>query len=153
MWWADWKANKDDRHATYVIARLEADAFPSLGAKPVGELTAPAFVRMAKAIEARGAADIARRVLQTCNQVMRYAVAHGIADRNPVADVKPGDVLRARRQVNFARIEVSELPELLRKIEAYAGGPYLRLPLAKCNAWGGASPLWRWRVSWRRKRI
>ena len=65
------------------------------------ELTAPAFVRLAKGIEARGAADIARRVLQTCGQVMRYAVAHGLADRNPVADVKPGDVLRARRQVNY----------------------------------------------------
>lgn len=60
---------------------------------------------------------------------MRYAVAHGIAERNPVADVKPGDVLRARRQVNFARIEVAELPDLMRKIEAYAGSPYTRLAI------------------------
>ena len=129
LWWNDWKANKAERHAGYVMARLEADAFPAFGAKPVAEITAPAFVRLAKSIEARGAADIARRVLQSCGQVMRYAVAHGLADRNPVADVKPGDVLRARRQVNFARIEVAELPELLRKIEAYAGGPYTRLAL------------------------
>lgn len=129
LWWNDWKGNKDARHAGYVMARLEADAFPAIGAKPVADLAAPAFVRMAKAIEARGAADIARRVLQTCGQVMRYAVAHGLAERNPVADVKPGDVLRARRQVNFARIEVAELPELLRKIEAYAGSPYTRLAM------------------------
>ena len=128
-WWGDWRANKAERHAGYVIARLEADAFPVIGTKPVADLTAPAFVRIAKSIEARGAADIARRVLQTCGQVMRYAVAHGLSERNPVADVKPGDVLRARRQVNFARIEVAELPELLRKIEAYAGGPYTRLAL------------------------
>ena len=93
------------------------------------ELTAPAFVRLAKSIEARGAADIARRVLQTCGQVMRYAVAHGLAERNPVADVKPGDVLRARRQVNYARIEVSDLPELLRRIDAYQGSPYTRLAM------------------------
>lgn len=129
LWWNDWKANKAERHAGYVIARLEADAFPAIGTKGVADLTAPAFVRMAKQIEARGAADIARRVLQTCGQVMRYAVAHGLADRNPVADVKPGDVLLARRQVNFARIEVAELPELLRKIEAYAGSPYTRLAM------------------------
>jgi integrase len=129
LWFNDWKANKAERHAGYVIARLEADAFPLLGAKPVAELTAPAFVHLAKSIEARGAADIARRVLQTCGQVMRYAVAHGLADRNPVADIKPGDVLRARRQVNFARIELQELPELLRKIEAYAGSAYTRLAL------------------------
>jgi integrase len=129
QWWNDWKANKAERSASYVITRLESDAFPTIGTKPVNELIAPDFVRMAKAVEARGAADIARRVLQTCGQVMRYAVAHGLADRNPVADVKPGDVLRARRQVNFARIEVAELPELLRKIEAYAGSPYTRLAL------------------------
>jgi integrase len=128
-WWEHWRANKAERHAGYVIARLEADAFPAFGEKPVNELTSPAFVRMAKSIEARGAADIARRVLQTCGQVMRYAVAHGLTDRNPVADVKPGDVLRARRQVNFARIELSELPELLRKIEGYTGGPFTRLGL------------------------
>ncbi|MBL8376993.1 MAG: tyrosine-type recombinase/integrase [Burkholderiales bacterium] len=128
-WWKGWAANKAERHAGYVIARLEADAFPRIGARSVDAILAPEFVKMAKAIEARGAADIARRVLQTCGQVMRYAVAHGLAERNPVADVKPGDVLRARRQVNFARIEVAELPELLRKIEVYPGAPYTRLAL------------------------
>jgi integrase len=129
LWWNDWKGNKAERHAGYVITRLEADAFPLIGTKPVDELTAPAFVRMAKGIESRGAADIARRVLQTCGQIMRYAVAHGHAERNPVADVRPGDVLQARRQVNFARIEVEELPELLRKIEAYPGSVYTRMAL------------------------
>jgi integrase len=129
QWWQDWSANKAQRHAGYVLKRLETDAFPVIGSKAIGELAAPAFVRMAKKIEERGAADIARRVLQTCGQVMRYAVAHGLADRNPVADVKPGDVLRARQQVNFARVETAELPELLRKIEAYAGSPYTRLAL------------------------
>ena len=129
QWWQDWSANKAQRHAGYVLKRLEADAFPLIGARSVRDLDAPAFVRMAKRIEARGAAVIARRVLQTCGQVMRYAVAHGLAPRNPVADVRPGDVLRARRQVNFARIEVFELPELLRKILAYAGTPYTRLAL------------------------
>jgi Arm DNA-binding domain len=107
QWWADWSANKSPRHAGYVIARLEADAFPAIGARPVDDLTAPAFVRLAKSIETRGAADIARWVLQTCGQVMRYAVAHGLAERNPVADVKPGgraagaaaDQLRAHQGV------------------------------------------------------
>jgi len=129
LWWTDWSANKAERHADYVIKRLEADAFPAIGAKPVTELTAPAFVRMAKAIEARGAADIARRVLQTCGQIMRYAAGHGITSRNPVADVRPGDVLKARRQTNFARIDTEDLPELMRKIMAYDGSVYTRLAL------------------------
>lgn len=128
-WWTDWSGNKNERHATYVMKRLEADAFPRIGSRPVSELNAPAFVRMAKSIEARGAADIARRVLQTCGQVMRYAVAHGLVERNPVAEVRPGDVPKARQQVNFARIELADLPELLRKFMAYDGSVYTRLAL------------------------
>lgn len=129
MWWADWSANKAERHADYVIKRLEADAFPVIGAKPVDKLTAPEFVRLAKSIEVRGAADIARRVYQTCGQIMRYAVAHGLADRNPVAEVKPGDVLKARRQTNYARIDLDDLPDLMRKIMAYDGSVYTRIAL------------------------
>lgn len=52
-----------------------------------------------------------------------------MADRNPVADVKPGDVLKARRQINFARIELENLPELLRKVTAYDGSIYTRVAL------------------------
>ena len=129
QWWADWSTNKAERHAGYVITRLEADAFPEIGAKPISQLTAPDFVRMAKRIESRGAADIARRVYQTCGQVMRYAVAHGLANRNPVADVKPGDILKARQQTNIARIELAELPDLMRKIMAYDGSVFTRLAL------------------------
>ena len=128
-WFADWKVNKAERHADYTLRRLETEVFPVIGARNVRDLDTPAFVRMTKAIEARGACDIARRVLQMCGQVMRYAVAHGIANRNPVADVKPGDILQSRKQVNFARIDVEELPMLMRKIMAYQGSVYTRLAL------------------------
>jgi integrase len=128
-WWSDWKADKTERHARYMLTRLEADAFPELGAKAVDELTAPAFVRMAKRIEARGASELPRRLLEACGQVMRYAVAHGLAERNPVADVKPADVLKPRQVENYARVGTDELPELLRRIEVYNGSPYTRLAL------------------------
>lgn len=128
-WWADWKANKTERYADYVLKRLEADAFPELGHKPVASLTAPAFVRMAKKVDARGAGELARRVLETCGQVMRWAVAHGLTERNPVAEVKPGDVLKPRTVENFARVGAAELPELMRQINAYRGGVFTRLAL------------------------
>lgn len=128
-WFDNWKTGKAERHAEYTIKRLEADVFPQIGSKPIGELTAPQFVRMAKKIEARGAEDIARRMLQTCGQVMRYGVAHGLIDRNPVADVKPGDVLKPRKQENFARIGAEDLPQLMRQIVAYDGSVYTRLAI------------------------
>ncbi|WP_128001089.1 tyrosine-type recombinase/integrase [Piscinibacter defluvii] len=128
-WHSAWKAARTDHHAAYVLRRLEADVFPAIGGKPVSEITAPQLVAMAKRIESRGALDIARRALQTCSQVLRYAVAHGLAERNPAADIRPADVLTSRRRENYARIEPKELPELLRKMAVYEGSPYTRLAL------------------------
>ena len=128
-WLADWGHDKSPRHVGYVRRRLESDAFPALGHKPVGELTAPDFVHMAKRIEARGVRDLPRRVLESCAQVMRYAVAHGLAERNPVADVKPSDVLKGHTAENFARVELAELPALLRAAAVYAGAPRTRLAM------------------------
>jgi hypothetical protein len=68
QWWSDWKRGKTARYADNVMCRLEADAFPVIGHKPVADLAASYFVRMSKKIEARGAEELARRVLQTCGQ-------------------------------------------------------------------------------------
>ena len=35
LWWEHWKDGKSERHAAYAIKRLEADAFPVLGARPI----------------------------------------------------------------------------------------------------------------------
>ena len=129
QWWDQWKGPKSPRHADYVIRRLEADVFPVLGSRPVDTITAPQLLAMAKRIESRGAVDIAKRSLQTCGQIMRFAVAHGLIERNPGADVRPSDALKPREKENYARLDAREMPELLRKIEAYAGTPYTRLAM------------------------
>lgn len=129
LWWDHWRDGKSPRHADYAIKRLEADAFPLLGSRPVASLTAKDLTRMAKAVQERGAIDLAHRVLQMAGQVMRYAVAHDLIERNPATDVKPSDTLKSRRKENYARLGEKELPELLRKIEAYQGGPYTRLAM------------------------
>lgn len=129
LWWEHWRDGKSERHAAYAIKRLEADAFPVLGARPIASITAKDLTRMAKAVQDRGAIDLAHRVLQMSGQVMRYAVAHDLIERNPATDVKPSDTLKSRRKENYARLGEKELPELLRKIEAYQGGPYTRLAM------------------------
>lgn len=128
-WFAHWKGPKTERHADYVLRRLEADVFPAIGRRPIVEITAPMLVAMAKKIEARGALDIAKRSLQTCGQIFRYAIAHGFIDRNPAADVKPGDALKPRKKTHYARLDARELPELLRKMAVYQGRPYTRLAM------------------------
>ena len=129
LWWLQWKNDRSDSHVEYVMRRLEADVFPAIGTQQIDQIEAPALVQMAKTIEKRGALDIAKRALQTAGQVFRYAVAHGLASRNPVADFRPGDVLTSRKKTNYARLDGKELPELLRHIEGYQGSSVTRLAL------------------------
>ena len=128
-WWAQWKPARSDQHAGQVMRRFEANVFPHIGGRPVSEIQAPELVAMLKFIESRGVNDLAKRALQTSGQVFRYAIAHGLATRNPANDIKPSDILASRQKKNLARIESRELPELLRHIEGYQGAAITRLAL------------------------
>ena len=128
-WHEHWAKARTERHAGYVLRRLESDVFPEIGEFPISGLKAIDVVRVIKKIEARGALDIAKRAFQTIGQVCRYAVAHGLAERDVTSDIRPSDVLSSRRAKNFARIDAKDLPELLQKTEAYQGYPATRLAM------------------------
>lgn len=129
LWWEQWRSAKSARHADDVHKRLKADVFPAIGKRPISDIQAPELVAMVKAIAGRGALDIAKRALQTSGQVFRYAIAHGLAQRNPATDIKPADILASRKAGNYARLDAKELPELLRHMEAYQGAPVTRLAM------------------------
>lgn len=128
-WYGRWKTGRNERHTIYVLRRLEADVFPAIGNRPISELAIPDFRDVVLKIEQRGAQDIARRVLQTCSQIMRYAAVSGLIPRNPISDIKPTDILRPRRKRNYPRVGARELPDLLRAIDGYVGNEHTRLAL------------------------
>jgi integrase len=128
-WFKHWKPSKTEKHAVEVWRRLELDILPTLGDTPSSDLTAAQVRDCIKAIEKRGALDIAKRQLQKCSQIMRYAVAHDLAERNPVADIQPSDILLARKKRNYSRVDAKELPRLLLDMDAYTGGEHTRLAL------------------------
>ncbi len=128
-WHKNWSCVRSPRHAAYVKRRIETDIFPMIGDLPIASLRPLDIVRVIKAIEARGAVDIAKRAYQTIGAICRYAVAHGLMDRDPTGDVKPSDILISRKATNYARVDTRELPDLMRAIEAYQGTPVTRLAL------------------------
>jgi integrase len=129
LWVEHWQDGKSPRHVDYVKRRMEADILPCLGARPIAEIEAPELVAMTKAIEQRGARDIAKRALETTGQVFRYAIAHGQAKRNPASEIRPSDILKSARKINYARVDAKELPQLLKAIEVYKGTPVTRLAM------------------------
>ena len=121
--WFD--TRKDEWATTYakkIFRRLEADVFPWLGKLPVPNITPPMVLDMLRKAENRGAIETAHRVLETCGQVFRFAVATGRIESNPARDLK--DALRKPMVQHFAAItDPQRFGELLRAIDSYRGTP------------------------------
>jgi len=118
----EWLAKRNwvDSYKVKVTAWLKNDVFPWIGGRPIGELAAPEFLRLARRIEDRGAIESGHRILQICGQVMRYAIATGHADRNPVADLK-GALAPPVEKHHAAITDPKQAGALLRAIDSYAG--------------------------------
>lgn len=121
----EWAAKRSkvwgDSHREKTLAWFRSDLFPWLGARPIGEITARELLATLKRVESRGAIDKAHRLLQNCGQVFRYAVAAGVAERNPAVDLR--DALATAQTVHRAAItEPKAIGGLLRAIDAYEGG-------------------------------
>lgn len=107
-------------HADKIIKRLENDVFPWLGGRAIAEITAPDVLTVLRRIEGRGTLDTAHRAGGNISQVMRYAIATGRAERDPMPDLR--GALPPARGGNFAAItEPAKVGELLRAIDAFTG--------------------------------
>lgn len=128
-WWEWWSIGKSPRHADTVMRRLKADVFPALGHKFIDTVTAADVRELMLRIERRDARDVAKRAHESTGQIFRFAIARGIATRNPAAEFKPRDILAEARIQNFARVDPTELPKLLAKMDAYNGDAVTRLAM------------------------
>lgn len=128
-WHEHWRDGNSAHHVKATWSRLESNVFPAFGGRTITEIQTPEIVAMVKAIQDRGKLDIAKRALETTGQIFRYAVAHGLAQRNPASEIKPGDILKSRQKENHARVDAKGLPALLRAIEVYQGKHITRLAM------------------------
>ncbi len=119
----EWIAAKSSgwtpRYAQFIVQRMENDLFPTLGTRPIKDITPPELLSVVRLIEQRGALDLANRALQYCGQVFMFAIATGRAERNPANDLK--GALKTHVKKHFAHLKAIDLPEFLEKLEAYTG--------------------------------
>lgn len=112
-----------------VEAWFANDIYPYIGSRPARELTATDFLALARRMEKRGAIESGHRILQNCGQVMRYAIATGRADRNPVTDLK-GALMPKPKRHYAALTRPDDLAPLVRAIQGYQGRLPTRIALA-----------------------
>lgn len=119
-WHTKFSGSWSPSHAETTLRRIELDAFPVLGAKPIGKIKATELLTMLRRIESRGALETAHRVRTICGQVFRYAVATGRAERDPAADLK--GALPPYKKGHLAAItDPKDVAPLLRAIVDYKG--------------------------------
>jgi integrase len=128
----EWYAMKLDSWSSHYAIRekrnLEKDLFPHFAVRHIGEIQPVELLAAVRAVEERGALDVAHRVLTTAGQVWRYAVATGRAQRDISADIK--GALKPHHGKHFAAItDPIKLGQLIRVIHGYQGGPIVRAAL------------------------
>ena len=127
-WHENWKDARSPYYAAQILRRLEADAFPAIGRRPIAALEPPELLDMLRKVEKRGVNETARRLKQLVGQIFRFAIVTGRAKRDPSVDLK--DALRATGEPQRHRaMPLSELPTFLQKLESYSGEQQTKLAL------------------------
>lgn len=116
-----------DSHSAQVLVSLESNIFPSLGDRPVSEITPRELLDCLRTIERRDALDTAARVAQRCSNIFRYAIQTDRATVNPAAELR--GALKTRKVTHRATIARSELPSFFAKLRGYDGRPETRLAI------------------------
>jgi integrase len=111
-----WAASNSNK----IIQRLENDAFPWLGSRPIAEITPPELLKILRRIEERGAVESAHRVRNYCGAIFRYAIQTGRAERDVSADLR-GALPTPVTQHRAAITEPKAIAELLRAMDSYQG--------------------------------
>jgi integrase len=122
-----------EAHHVRQVARLEQHAYPSLGNRPIGEITPLEILNVCKGVaanEARGSLTIetANRVLTLIKQVFRHAKIHGLVMSNPADDLAQA-LPSAKEKHHPAVTTPKELADLLRALHGYSGSPIVQAAL------------------------
>jgi len=111
-----------------ILRMLENYVFPFIGKSPIRNLKAPDFLEVLRRREAAGHVDLAGRIKTACSQIMRFAVASGLADIDPLPSLRGS--LKTHKPRHFAAVtEPDDLGRILRAIWGYPGSPVVAAAL------------------------
>lgn len=126
-----WHDERKEHIATATHSRdysqYQRDIKPYIGNKLLDTITPPDVLAIAKAIEERGATDMARRAIRQVGQIFKQAIREGLITSNPANDLI--EALQPRKVKHHSRVTAQQLPKLLQDINTYDGDILVRLGL------------------------
>jgi integrase len=106
-------------------SQYQRDIKPTIGHLNIDEITSPDILAIGKAVEARGATDMARRAIRQIGQIFKQAIREGLTTHNPATDLT--EALQPHKVKHHSRITSQQLPKLLQDIDAYGGDVLVKL--------------------------
>jgi integrase len=110
--------------ARWLLSLLE----PTLGSRPVDEISPIELLAALKKVEVRGHLETARRMRSFASRVFRYAVATARASNDPAAALR-GALVAPVVTHRAAILDTRDVGALLRAIDGYDGQPMTQLAL------------------------
>lgn len=104
---------------------LDKDLIPKLGRRLLAAITTKELAAFTRAIEERGAPDVAKKARQWLAAIFQYARANGWTSNDPVRDLR-AVVLPSHGGKNYAHLQVDELPGFLSKLDAIDASPLVK---------------------------
>ncbi len=130
-WYAKAMVGKADTTKVKLMRRLEVDAFPWIGARPIADIAPADLVSIIERMESRGAVDLAKRVHNAIVRIFKYAVTKGFASSNPAQSIDLNLILPQKGVQHHSSVtEPKAVGELLRAIEGFTGSFSTRSPCA-----------------------
>lgn len=112
------------RKARWLLSLLE----PTLGLRPIDQITPVELLSALKTVESRGHLETARRMRSLASRVFRYAVATGRAVSDPAAALR-GALVAPKAKHHAAILDPVGVGALMRAIAGYEGQPMTQLAL------------------------
>jgi integrase len=126
-----WHAHQTPRwtpvHAGDVLASLQRDVFPAIGAMPLAAITPPVVLNALRAVESRGARETARRLRQRVSMIFAFAQSEGWCEHDPAAVIGRAMQAPGQRGQQPALLELGEVRALLGAAELVDAAPAVKL--------------------------
>ena len=124
-WHREMSAKWAPGHSKTVLSRLKTHVFPLIGARAIVDLDTHDLMTPLEAIKKRGTIDVALRVQNYLQSIMREAKRLRLITQNPAHDLEGS--IKAPRVKHRPALPLARLPELLELIDTYRGRALTRL--------------------------
>lgn len=120
---ARWSAE----HAADVLASLERDVFPAIGAIAPAAIDAPRLLELLLAVEARGCIETARRLRERLSGIFRLAISLKLAKEDPAAQIRDELSPRPFQRPQPALLDLGQARALLADVDPLPTSPIVKL--------------------------